>query len=186
MPSSTGKSQLLSRIVSALSLLYPVLVLVGLRYLPPAAIVGALGAVLALRLALGNRGSAEAVLGIAVAITIAMLWISPMLAVRLYPVLMSLGFATLFLHSLWSPPVMIERFARLAEPDLPEAARPYLRKVTIAWITFLLANATVAAWTVLYGTIGQWTLYNGFISYLLMGAMFGGEYLVRQRVRPAP
>jgi uncharacterized membrane protein len=186
MPSSTGKRQKLSRIVSALSLFYPVLVLVGLRYLPPAAIVGVLGAMLALRLALGHRGSAEAVLGIAVMITVAMLGISPMLAVRLYPVLMSLGFAALFLHSLWSPPVMIERFARLAEPDLPEAARPYLRKVTIAWIAFLLANAAVAGWTVLYGTIEQWTLYNGLVSYLLMGAMFGGEYLVRQRVRPAP
>lgn len=186
MPSLTGKRQLLSRILSALGVLYPVLVLVGLRYLPPAAIVGALSAVLALRLALGNRGSAEIVLGIAVAISVALLGVSPMLAIRLHPVLMSLGFAALFLHSLWSPPVMIERFARLAEPDLPEAARPYLRKVTIAWILFLLANAAVAAWTVLYGTIGQWTLYNGFISYLLMGVMFGGEYLVRQRIRPAP
>jgi uncharacterized membrane protein len=186
MPSSTRKRQKLSRIVAVLSLLYPVLVLVGWRYLPPAAIVAALGAVLVLRLALGNRGSAEAVLGIAVMVSIAMLGVSPVLAVRLHPVLMSLGFAALFLHSLWSPPVMIERFARLAEPDLPEAAGPYLRKVTIAWIAFLLANAAIAAWTVLYGTIGQWTLYNGFISYVLMGAMFGGEYLVRQRVRPAP
>ena len=186
MPSSTSKRQLLSRIVSAFSLLYPPLVLIGLRYLPPAAIVGALGAVLALRLALGNRGSAEMILGVAVAVSSAMLGISPILAVRLYPVLMSLGFATLFLHSLWSPPVMIERFARLAEPDLPDSARPYLRKVTLAWIVFLLANAAAAAWTVLYGTIAQWTLYNGLISYLLMGAMFGGEYLVRQWVRPAP
>jgi uncharacterized membrane protein len=28
-----------------------------------------------------------------------------------------------------------------------------------------------------------WTIYNGFIAYLLMGALFGGEFLVRRVVR---
>lgn len=31
-----------------------------------------------------------------------------------------------------------------------------------------------------------WALYNGFISYLLMGLMFAGEWLIRRRVRRRP
>lgn len=183
MSLSTGKRQALSRLVAVLGLLYPVAVLIGLKYLPPAALVGLLGAMLAVRLALGNRGSAELILGGAFLVALALLGVSPLVAVRIHPVLMSLGFAALFLYSLWRPPVMIERFARIAEPDLPDSARPYLRKVTLAWIAFFFVNGAIAAWTVAYGTVAEWTLYNGLIAYLLIGLMFGGEFLIRQRVR---
>lgn len=183
MSLSTAKRRSLSRFVAVLGLLYPVAVLIGLRYLPPAALVGLLGAMLAVRLALGNRGSAELILGGAVLVALVLLGVSPLVAVRIYPVLMSLGFAALFLYSLWHPPMIVERVARLAEPDLPESAMPYLRKLTLAWIAFFLTNAAIAAWTVAYGTVAEWTLYNGLISYLLIGLMFGGEYLIRPLVR---
>ncbi len=183
MSSSTARRQKLARLVAVLGLFYPILVLLGLRHLSPAWLVGALSAVLVVRLALGNRGSGELILGTSVAVAIGLLGIAPEIAVRVHPVLMSLGFGALFLHSLWHPPVMIERFARLAEPDLPDSARPYLRNVTLAWIAFFLGNAAIAAWTVAYGTLAQWTLYNGFISYLLIGLMFGGEYLIRRQIR---
>jgi uncharacterized membrane protein len=183
MSLSTAKRRSLSRFVAVLGLLYPVAVLFGLRYLPPAALVGLLGAMLAVRLALGNRGSAELILGGAVLVALVLLGVSPLVAVRIYPVLMSLGFAALFLYSLWHPPMIVERVARLAEPDLPESAMPYLRKLTLAWIAFFFVNAAIAAWTVAYGTVAEWTLYNGLISYLLIGLMFGGEYLIRPLVR---
>ena len=54
--------------------------------------------------------------------------------------------------------------------------------MTIAWTVFLVSNAGVSAATGVWGTLDQWTLWNGLISYLLMGALFGGEYAVRRIV----
>jgi uncharacterized membrane protein len=108
------------------------------------------------------------------------------LATRAYPVLVSLVFATAFGASLVYPPTLIERFARLREPDLPPAAIVYTRKVTIAWTAFLLANAGVSGLTAMAGDLALWTLYNGLVSYLLMGLLFGGELLIRRRVRGRP
>jgi len=55
--------------------------------------------------------------------------------------------------------------------------------VTIVWCVFLLLNGLVALWTALYASLELWTAYNGFVAYLLMGALFGGELLVRKFVR---
>ncbi len=73
--------------------------------------------------------------------------------------------------------------ARITEPDLDEKGVRYTRKVTIVWIGFFIFNAAIASWTVAYGTLEQWTLYNGLISYCLIGLLLGGEYLVRRKVR---
>ncbi len=78
---------------------------------------------------------------------------------------------------------MIERFARLMEPEFPPEAVIYCRKVTMIWCGFFVVNGSIALVTALLGDIKIWTLYNGFISYLLMGLLFGIEYLVRRAVK---
>ena len=78
---------------------------------------------------------------------------------------------------------IIERLARLQEPDLPPEGVRYTRKVTWAWCGFFIVNGGIAAWTALYADLAAWTLYNGCISYLLMGLMFAVEWLCRRRVR---
>jgi len=77
---------------------------------------------------------------------------------------------------------MIERFARVLDPDLPESGVRYTRKVTIVWIGFFALNGAIALWTVLQPGWAAWTLYNGFLSYVAAGLLFVGEYFVRQRV----
>ena len=161
-----------------------ILVLGGLRFLPPGALLAVPALLLLARLAIGRRAGGEWVLVGATLAAAFLALLSPEMAVRAWPVLVSLGFALLFAASFVWPPVMVERFARMAEPALPDTARPYLRRVTVAWSVFFLANAAVAGWTVLFGSLEQWTFYNGFLSYLLIGAMFAGEYLVRRLVRP--
>jgi uncharacterized membrane protein len=101
------------------------------------------------------------------------------LASLLYPVVMSLAMGGTFLATLIYPPSMIERFARLAEPNLSEAGVYYTRKATIAWVIYCFANAIVALITVVLGDLYLWTLYNGCLSYVLMGLMMAGEYLIR-------
>ncbi|MBV1932774.1 MAG: hypothetical protein KUG71_13790 [Porticoccaceae bacterium] len=104
------------------------------------------------------------------------------LALKLYPVLVSASFLVLFLWSLKSPTSMIERIARLQDPQLPERGVVYTRKVTKVWCCFFGLNGSVALAITLYGTDAQWALYNGLISYLCMGTLFAAEWLVRQRV----
>lgn len=102
---------------------------------------------------------------------------------RWYPVLVNGALLALFGATLLRPPSMVERLARLREPDLPPHAVAYTRQVTKAWCAFFVANGTVAAGTALFASDAGWALYNGGIAYALMGLMAGGEYLVRRRVQ---
>ncbi len=100
-----------------------------------------------------------------------------------YPVTMNAIMLTLFAYSLWRPPSVIERLARLQEPDLPEEGVQYTKKVTFIWCLFFIINGSIALWTCLQNNIELWTLYNGAISYILMGLLFAGEWIVRKWVQ---
>ena len=88
-----------------------------------------------------------------------------------------------FAFSLCHPPTVVERLARLTEPDLPPSGVRYTRKVTAVWCVFYVANGAAAAYTVAFSTDAIWALYNGLIAYVLMGCLMGAEWLVRQWVR---
>ena len=76
--------------------------------------------------------------------------------------------------------VLVERFARIVEDDLPDFTIPYCRKVTIVWCVFLAANALCVLVLALAAPIEWWALYSGLISYLLVGAIFIGEFVVHK------
>ena len=99
-----------------------------------------------------------------------------------YPVIMSLAMLSVFLLSVLRPPTVIEKIARVWEPDLPPEGVRYTRNVTLLWCVFFSVNGGVAWYTVHYCSYEQWMLYNGLISYLLMGMLFAGEYAYRQWV----
>jgi uncharacterized membrane protein len=112
-----------------------------------------------------------------------LLTVSPLMAARAYPVAINLAMAAVFAASLRYPPTVVERIARLSEPDLPPEGVVYTRQVTGVWVGFLLVNAAISLWTAIWGSLDQWALWNGLLSYLAMGALFAGEYLVRRVVR---
>ena len=97
--------------------------------------------------------------------------------------LVSGSLLALFGWSLWQPMTLVERIARLQEPQLPPAAIRYTRQVTRIWCGFFIFNGAIAIATIWYGDLALWSLYNGLLSYLLMGTLMAGEWLVRQRVR---
>jgi uncharacterized membrane protein len=105
------------------------------------------------------------------------------LPLKLYPVMVSAVLLCVFGASLVRPPTVIERIARLREPHLPAAAVAYTRKVTQVWCVFFVANGLAALATALWASKEIWLLYNGLISYLLMGTLFAGEWLVRRRMQ---
>jgi uncharacterized membrane protein len=73
----------------------------------------------------------------------------------------------------------------LSEPDLPPFAVIYTRRVTGVWCGFFVLNGSLALATALWASNQVWALYNGLLAYVMMGALFGGEWLVRRRVKAA-
>jgi uncharacterized membrane protein len=110
-------------------------------------------------------------------------WSNGLLPLKLYPVLVNGALLALFTHSLYTPPSIVERIARLREPDLEPAAVRYTRRVTQVWCGFFAVNGTVALATAIWASPAVWSLYNGLIAYILMGALFGGECCIRCRFK---
>ncbi|MGL4766491.1 MAG: hypothetical protein ACRCV6_00155 [Formosimonas sp.] len=100
-----------------------------------------------------------------------------------YPALVNLGLLVVFTHSLYTPPPIIERMARLYDPNLPSYAIDYTRKVTVVWCIFFILNGSLAAATAVYADEELWTLYNGIVAYGLISALFIAEWLYRQHYR---
>jgi uncharacterized membrane protein len=99
-----------------------------------------------------------------------------------YPVIVNTLMLGLFSASLWQKQTLIERFARLQDPELPESGIRYTRTVTKVWCGFFIVNGSIAL-TTCFMTLEIWTLYNGLISYLFAGSLFIGEWFVRQWIK---
>ncbi|MDJ0035109.1 hypothetical protein QM637_04550 [Pantoea allii] len=99
-----------------------------------------------------------------------------------YPVVVNGVMLAVFGGSLWSTMPLVERLARVSEPDLPEKGVRYTRRVTQVWCVFFIINGSIALFTALYGDMTLWTAWNGMISYLLMGSLMAGEWLVRRKI----
>lgn len=179
-------NSLVNCIIGTLTLLYPVAVYYGIRYLEPWKIAGILAILLLLRLMLAQQADKQwnrLLLLVCIAYCGLAVWNNNLITLRFYPVLVSLGLFTVFVMSLFYPPPVIERLARLQHPDLPEQGVVYTRKVTQVWCVFFVINGLIATSTALWFSFAWWSLYNGLISYVLMALLMGGEYLVRIRTQ---
>lgn len=174
-------------VMVAIGVAYPFLVYFGLRQFGSivvgALLIGLLIARLFLVRAAGKPRHEYVILLASLVLVAAILPVDGTLALMIYPLTISFGLAAAFAISLLRPPNVIETFARLMTPDLSAAAIAYTRKVTLVWVVFLVANGLVSAATALSGDMEIWVLYNGFISYLLVGALLAGEFVVRQFVK---
>ena len=106
-------------------------------------------------------------------------WQKSELALRFYPVAMSLGFACFFAISLRTKTTLIERFASVFVKDIEEHQRQYMRGLTVWWALLLLVNAAVSAYTACCLSLSLWTLYNGAIAYIVFGLFTLGELVNR-------
>lgn len=171
-------------LTGALTLLYPLAIWLGHGSVEPRWLAGLLVLTVATRLPslalnpTARWSAAGALLLVALAVAS-----NAVLPLKLYPVLVNGAMLVAFGLTLVAGPSMIERLARLREPDLPPAAVRYTRRVTQAWCVFFVINGALALATALFASEAVWSLYNGVIAYLLMGAMFGGEYLLRMRFK---
>jgi uncharacterized membrane protein len=181
MPNPTAVG---AAVLVALSLLYPAFVYALKSLVPPQLLTGL--ALLLIGLRVATLGSAAARIwrgplisaGIVIAVAAA---IDGWIAAKIYPVALSLAAAYAFAVSLWRPPSLIERLARIGEPDMSAASRSYCRMLTIIWTVWLAVNAAVAALLAVLASEEAWVLWTGLLAYLIMGVLFGGELLIRPR-----
>ena len=165
---------------------YPFAIYFGLGRFSPRIMIAGLLSLLGLRMYRTPNGRGRLpylVGGLGVVIIAAR---SPSVGLRAYPILISLTLASVFAYSLLRPPTIIEQIARMRRPRMPPRIVAYLRNVTIVWTGFFLLNAAISTATVVSGSIKLWTLYNGFVSYLIIGAILAGELLLRPAADDLP
>ena len=100
-----------------------------------------------------------------------------------YPIAINSLMLVLFGGSLWAKRTMVERFARLQEPDLPPQAITYTRNVTKVWCGVFMLNIVVSAALVLLDELALWAWYTGGFSYLIMAGVMGLERLIRPKYK---
>lgn len=112
---------------------------------------------------------------------------------KLYSVVISATMLFVFASSLIFKPNIIFRFALLGDKSVKGSSfekqvENYCKKVTIVWCAFFILNGTIATFTALYNFGSEelndkiWSVYNGGISYILMGTLFVVEYIIRKIV----
>ena len=177
-------------ILSAIVLLaYPFAVYYGLNQWGVGTVAGVLGGLFVLRMFGANKTKLRELKYIAW-VSGAMGLILALLALSFkdtswftyYPVIVNILMLILFSSSLWQKETLIERFARLQDPKLPDYAIAYTRTVTKVWCLFFIVNGSISL-TTSFISLDIWTLYNGLISYLLVGLLFSVEWLVRLYVK---
>lgn len=100
---------------------------------------------------------------------------------KIYPVLMNGAVCLLFI----TPPCTVPLITKLAlrkHCPMDRRTYKYTCHANMAWGIFMAINTIVSLLTV-FASDQIWILYNGLISYLLIGAMMITEYIIRQRVQ---
>lgn len=115
---------------------------------------------------------------------------------KLYSVVINATLLVVFGSTLFLEPNIIFRFATLADKSISGSSyenqvKLYCRNVTIVWCCFFILNGTTAVITTfadkLFNLSSEearkvWAVYNGGISYVLMGTLFVVEFIIRKLV----
>jgi len=166
----------------ATALCYPFAIYFGLQYMSAITLGALLAAVILVRVLLGNLSKELKLLALLVIITLLVLhrWMQDdEQLLKFYPVAVNFVMLLVFSVSLLQDQPLIERIARARGEDVGDHNMGYLRVLTAIWTVFFVFNGAVACWTALYATMDVWLFYNGFVSYLLIGGMVGGELIFR-------
>lgn len=115
---------------------------------------------------------------------------------KIYSVVINITMLFVFGSTLFFPPNIIFRFATLSDKSIKgssfeQKVYEYCRNVTVVWCCFFVLNGTAAALTTfadkIFGLSPEqarkvWAVYNGGISYVLMGSLFVVEFIIRKLV----
>ncbi len=98
---------------------------------------------------------------------------------KYYPAVVNFGFFAVFFSSVFQKYTVIQKIAMASEGDnIKPWVLNYTRKLTYIWSAFMFINFIIAAATI-FMPYKIWAVYNGFISYMLVGGFFVIEYIIR-------
>ncbi|MGB2739916.1 MAG: hypothetical protein WBC60_05095 [Cognaticolwellia sp.] len=179
---------LITALTTGILLMYPFAVYIGLNNLTPGYLAFILIALVLMRVFLVRSNLKKlpwiipaSILGV-VAIGVSALT-DTTIGFKLYPLAINSAMLMVFAFSYLKPPSVIETFARLTEKNMSPLAVQYTARVTLVWCLFFIINGLVSLYTALFMSLDNWMIYNGFISYILMGTLMLVEYLVRLKVK---
>lgn len=115
------------------------------------------------------------------------------LFLKLYSVSVSILFLFAFASTFFIKPNIIFRFACMMNKNIigspgEKQILKYCLKVTVVWCIFFILNGSISVWTAVHDFGSEklnnqiWSVYNGGISYVLMGMLFAVELIVRKRM----
>jgi uncharacterized membrane protein len=117
-------------------------------------------------------------------VTVSLLFVSALLDrggyILAVPAVINLLLLVTFGSTLRYGPPMIERFARLQEPELSDDKVRWCRSWTLVWCAFFVANGSTAGLLAMYAPLEVWTAYTGLVAYALMGLLFAVEWTMRR------
>lgn len=79
---------------------------------------------------------------------------------------------------------LIARFAQIEQGTLSSELATYTRTLTWLWTLLFIAAALLSSALAMSGHRDAWSLFTNFINYLLVGALFLGEFAYRRRRFP--
>lgn len=161
--------------------LYPFAVYFGIQFLPPTFFALLLAVIVMLRGASAKPEERAMVVPLTLLLfvyAVAAAIIGRTQALLYYPVLINSTLCIVFAGSLKTGEPVLLRLVRARGTAIDERARRYLTRLTLIWASFFALNALVALWTTT-ATLQIWTLYNGLISYVLVGTLGLSEWLYR-------
>lgn len=118
---------------------------------------------------------------------VAVFWASPPVAWLLFvpPIVINAMLAWLFGRTLVHGRVpLIARFAQIEQGTLSAELAIYTRTLTLLWTLLFIAAALLSFALAMSGHRDAWSLFTNFINYLLVGALFLGEFAYRRRRFP--
>ena len=97
------------------------------------------------------------------------------------PIVINLALAWVFARTLVRDRVpLISRFALMEQGTLSAEVASYTRMLTWLWTLLFVAAAGISLALALSGHHDAWSLFTNLINYLLVGALFLGEFVYRR------
>jgi uncharacterized membrane protein len=109
------------------------------------------------------------------------------LTLKIYPALADLVYLVIMGTSVFIPPPVVFYFINMFDKTIKDHIEPgffeqYCRRAAIVWCVFFVFDGVIALITVFWASDIIWGIYNGGITYALMGLIFVGEYLILKMV----
>ena len=108
-------------------------------------------------------------------------YVKKIMILKIYPPCCNLFYFLLFFVSLFTKETVVQKIAKVLEGELSDEMMIYTRKLTYIWCIFTFFNFLISVATIFLSD-KIWVLYNGCISYIIMGIIFVSEFIYRKKI----